>query len=180
MNLGQNIKKIRKDRRLTLVEVAESTGIDIATLSRIENGKMTGTIQSHLAIAKALDVHLPELYEQVFDAEDQTKTSDDEPVYTHSGGSTSEILINRVLDKKMMPVRLTLKGGQSTSVEQLPVGTERFVYCLSGKVIVKIREKANTINVGESLYFVSSVQHSFNNPQKITAVCLIVTAPPSL
>lgn len=179
MNLGKNIKKIRKDKRLTLIDIAEETGIDIATLSRIENGRMTGTIQSHLAIAKALDVHLPELYEQAFD-DAQAKVVDDEPVYTHSGGSTSEMLVNRVLDKKMMPVRLTLKGGQSTSVEQLPAGTERFVYCLSGKVIVTIRDKANTVSTGESLYFVSSVQHSFNNPQKIPAVCLITTAPPSL
>lgn len=178
MNLGRNFKKIRKDKRLTLVEVATTTGIDIATLSRIENGKMTGTIQSHLAIAKALDVHLPELYEQVFDSEDNPETPNEEQIYSQSDGSVTEILINRVKDKKMMPVRLTLRGGQSTNIEQLPAGTERFVYCLSGKVVVKVRDKESTLNVGESLYFVSSVKHSFSNPQKNSTVCLITTSPP--
>ena len=37
----------------------------MATLSRIENGKMTGTLDSHTNIAAALEISLPVLYKDL-------------------------------------------------------------------------------------------------------------------
>ncbi len=100
MNLGINIKKLRKRRHLTLHDVAAKTGIDMATLSRIENGKMTGTLQSHLAIAKILDVHLPDLYEKSLNDDKSAKPSEASAFFAHTGGSVSEILIEQMFQKK--------------------------------------------------------------------------------
>jgi transcriptional regulator with XRE-family HTH domain len=49
--LGKRIKELRKSKKMTLVEIAKKTGIDQATLSRMENGKMTGTLDSHMRLA---------------------------------------------------------------------------------------------------------------------------------
>lgn len=60
-DIGQTIKKLRVDRKIKLIELAEKTGIQIATLSRIEHGKMIGSVVSHAKIAKALDLELSDL-----------------------------------------------------------------------------------------------------------------------
>ena len=61
--LGTHIQQIRKIRKMSLTELAQSSGVQIATLSRIENGKMTGTLGSHMNIAKALGVDITEIYQ---------------------------------------------------------------------------------------------------------------------
>ena len=43
--IGKIIHKLRKDRKMTLVELAQKSGVALATLSRMENGRMTGTLE---------------------------------------------------------------------------------------------------------------------------------------
>ena len=62
MRIGEQVRKFREQKKLSLTELAHASGIQIATLSRIENNKMTGTLESHLAIAKAMGIELTDLY----------------------------------------------------------------------------------------------------------------------
>ena len=92
--LGMRIKELRKARRLTLVEVAKKTGIDQATLSRIENGRMTGTLDSHMKIAAVLNLTLPELYQDVLTIANESKekeTRQKVETFSHSSGAVAEL-----------------------------------------------------------------------------------------
>ena len=62
MHVGEIIHKLRKSKKMTLLELSNTSGVALATLSRMENGKMTGTLESHMNICKALEVNLPDLY----------------------------------------------------------------------------------------------------------------------
>lgn len=64
MNIGQTIKKLRKERKLKLSDISKKSGIQLATLSRIENNKMTGSIKNHSGVAKALGFKLSRLFEE--------------------------------------------------------------------------------------------------------------------
>ena len=64
MNFGNTIKKLRKTKNLTLSDISKQSGIQLATLSRIENNKMTGSLKNHLRLAKALGLKLSELFEE--------------------------------------------------------------------------------------------------------------------
>jgi transcriptional regulator with XRE-family HTH domain len=182
--LGTNIRSLRKSRGLTLTEVAKRTGIDAATLSRIENGKMTGTLQSHMAIAKALEVRLPDLYESVIETQARPSNGRGRPeppeVFSHSGGAVSELLTSNILQKKLMPVRLRLGAQGRTAAEEFPLGTERFVYVLEGHLEVVIKGSPHPIEEGQSLYFNASLPHHFVNKLKTPCSCLVITSPVSL
>ena len=65
MYVGDRIKGLRKEKKLKLKELAEKSGVQIATLSRIEHKKMTGTLDSHAKIAQALGVDVTELYREL-------------------------------------------------------------------------------------------------------------------
>ncbi len=62
--LGERIRHLRLERRLTPIQVRDKTGIDQATLSRIENESMIGTVDSHLRLARVLGVDIAELLYQ--------------------------------------------------------------------------------------------------------------------
>ena len=181
--LGERIKKLRKSRRLTLLELSKKTRIDMATLSRVENGKMTGTLDSHMQIADALGVRLPDLYEQVIDKVYEKKDEQARKrveTYSHSSGAVAELLTTGVLQKKMMPVILKLKSGGHTVTEEYSAITERFIYVTKGALEIRLRKEVCSLKQGESLYFDASLPHSFRNPLKSETEALSILTPASL
>ena len=181
--LGERIRKLRRARRLTLLEISKKTGIDMASLSRIENGRMTGTLDSHVRIAESLGVRLPELYEQVIEKvyeEKDAKARKRMETYSHSSGAVAELLTTGVLQKKMMPIVLKLKNGGHTVTEEYSEITERFIYVTKGALEVRLGKVSKTLKQGESLYFDASLPHSFRNPLKSDVEALSVLTPSSL
>lgn len=55
MNVGERIKRLRKERKLTLRELSEKVDISISFLSDIENGRSNPSLERLKSIAEALD-----------------------------------------------------------------------------------------------------------------------------
>lgn len=62
--LGKKIKKLRKERKITLMELSEKSGVSQGYLSRIENGKHDPTFSVLLQIARALQIQVSMLYQE--------------------------------------------------------------------------------------------------------------------
>ena len=58
MTIGQTIKSLRKDKKLTLTDMSAKTGLSISTLSDIENDKSSPKTSTLNKIADGLDVQL--------------------------------------------------------------------------------------------------------------------------
>ena len=181
--LGEKIKVLRKTQRMTLVEVAKATGLDQATLSRIENGKMTGTLDSHRRIAEVLGIRLPDLYESVIEKLNEAKdklVKQKVETFSHSTGAVAELLTTAVLQKKMTPILLKLKPKGHTETEEYPVTTERFVYVLKGAIQLRLGKESRMLKQYESMYFNASLPHQLWNKQKTESWLLSVITPSSL
>jgi len=183
MFIGKNLRKIRESKKMSLTDLAQKSGVQIATLSRIENLKMTGTVESHLNIARALDIDLPSLYKGV--------QIEDEPAHAISGTATTEsftfndkasfeILTTNIFSKKMMPVILKIEPRGATNPEQNPKGSERFLFVLSGPITVHIGDARHRLKQNSSLYFDASVKHFLENPGETAARVISVTTPVAL
>jgi transcriptional regulator with XRE-family HTH domain len=59
--VGPRLRRIRKDREVTLAALSESTGISVSTLSRLESGLRKPSLELLLPIAQAHQVPLDEL-----------------------------------------------------------------------------------------------------------------------
>ncbi len=62
MKIGNTIKRLRKQKVMTLEDMSSLTGIQVATLSRIENDKMDGSLNTYILIAGGLDLKLSQLF----------------------------------------------------------------------------------------------------------------------
>jgi transcriptional regulator with XRE-family HTH domain len=183
MDIGEKIRKFRTEKGLTLLELSRKSGVALATLSRIENNKMTGTLESHIAICNALGIGLPELYQDLSpsnSAPEVHTASDRTEVFVHDKRSVSEMLIPKVLDKKMMPIMIKIGSKGTTHREESKKGVEKFVYVLEGKVNAAIGEKRYSLNKGDTLYFDSSMPHYFENIGASDARLICVISPPML
>jgi transcriptional regulator with XRE-family HTH domain len=54
--VGAQIRRRRRDRSLTLAQVAEATGLNVGYLSQVENDKASPSLETLAALAEALDV----------------------------------------------------------------------------------------------------------------------------
>ena len=62
IEFGKNIKRIRKQKKLTQIELAMRINGDNNKISRIERGLYNFKISSLLVIAEVLDVEIEELF----------------------------------------------------------------------------------------------------------------------
>ncbi len=185
-NLGERLRAFRKAQKIRLMELAKASGVDAATISRIETGKMTGTLESHMRLSRALGIKLAQLYAELDEAQarelvSMQPASGQTEVYVHQAGKSSvAMLTTDILRKKLMPVLVTIEPGGSTQKEEARVGTERFLYILEGEVDAKVGHDAHHLKKGSTLYFDASLPHALRNPGRSTTRCLLVTTPPAL
>ena len=184
--MGPRLREARKARKMTLVELATICEVDAATISRIETGKMTGTLACHMKIAKGLGVRLAELYHGLEEERAKQGISAQRPasrteVYKHEAGRSSmSMLTADVLHKKLMPTLVTIEPAGRTHEEEARPGTERFVYVLEGSIEAVIGDQTHLLRRGSTLYFDASIRHELRNTAARLARCLVVTTPPVL
>lgn len=183
MHVGEIIHRLRKEQKMTLSELSEKSGVALATLSRIENGRMTGTLESHMKICDSFQISLPELYRDLSGPKNTPfvqKPSERTEIFVHTKKTVSEMLTPKVLDKKMMPLLIKLEPNGITHKEENKKGVEKFLFVLSGRIEITIGEKTYTLNKNDTLYFNSSVSHSMKNISNSEARIICVISPPTL
>ena len=183
MLIGDKLYEIRKAKKMTLTALSDKSGVQLATLSRIENKKMTGTLESHMAIAKVLGIDVVELYSKVIREQKQVEISQlskESEVFTHNEKSSFEILTKNVLSKQMMPTLIRIEEGGSTQQEQGAPNSEKFLFLLEGAVEATIDGKIFRLEKNNTLYFDSSLSHKFKNVGRNACKLLCVATPVSL
>ncbi|MBW1756991.1 MAG: response regulator [Deltaproteobacteria bacterium] len=60
--IGETIRGLRKDRGLTLKQMARRTGLSVSLLSQIERAESSASISSLYKVATALDVRIQDLF----------------------------------------------------------------------------------------------------------------------
>jgi len=184
--IGGRLRAIRKSQKIRLLELARASGVDAATISRMETGKMTGTLESHMKLSHALGVKLTDVYAGIEEARAREGVAVQAPagrteVYVHQVGKSSlTMLTTDVLKKKLMPVLIAIEPGGSTHKEEARVGTEKFLYVLEGTVEAKVGEATHPLKRGSTLYLDASIPHQLRNPGGRTAKCLSIVTPPVL
>jgi len=174
--IGNRLRKLRRERSMTLSEAAKGTDLSVSFLSCLERG------QAHASVA-ALQ-RLAVFY----------KTN----VLSFFGGAEQSgklVRPTRRIELSSEPgVHLELLALGSTAMEphlfRLAPGTssggsyhhegEEFIFVISGSCDVWLDEVEHyRLRAGDSLYFSSSQTHRWSNPYKQQAVLLWINTPPT-
>jgi transcriptional regulator with XRE-family HTH domain len=183
MKIGKRMRELRREKDMTLEELSKKSGVALATLSRMENNKMTGTLPSHTRICKALGVSLVELYRELEDeaklVETVAKKKRTEH-FIHAKKAKYELLVSKALNKKIMPLMIKIGHGGETQTEKNKPGVEKFIYVMTGTIEASVGDQVYTLKHGDSLYFDASLEHSFKNKTKTEADAICIISPPAL
>ena len=151
--VAPRLRDLRTRRDLTLTQVAETTGISVSTLSRLESGGRKPTLELLLPLARAYRVPLDDLVGAPATGDPRIHP---EPV--RRGGSTY-IPLNSgsgglVAIKQIIPVRRDRPRLRTHD------GYE-WVYVLAGRIRLTLGERDFELGQGEAAEFDTRVPHAF-------------------
>lgn len=171
-NLGESLRRIRKERGMTLIEAGEKSGMPMSTISKIENNKMSLSYDKLLRICNALEVDISQLFSGAAAVEKPpVPTSSgrrsinrrgtgyviDTPNYSHLYPATD------LLHKRAVPVFAEVHVRSLAEFGDLIRHPgEEFALVLEGAIDMHTELYAPLrLETGDSIYFDSGMAHAY-------------------
>ena len=159
--LGQKLRRLRRKRGKTLVDVASASGFSAGFLSQAERD-MTGLSLSSLSnIAQALGVPISELFTSPAQAAPDSHAGQRQSYTLDNMPQRYERLSSNYPGNVLNAVKLSLPPGYCS--EEVAHGGDEFVYVLSGNVVYQVNGHDYPLTVGDSLHFNPMQKHTIRN-----------------
>ncbi len=178
-SIGITLAKFRKEKCLTLKQLAEKVGLSAAYLSQIEHGKASPSISTLRGLAKGLSVRLVDFFEEELINDPVVMTpSRWSKVLIPGWQSDTRRLVHHIGTKRMEPFFTTIPpGGKNKRADAHP--GEEFGFVFEGVLTVIIGEESHEVGPMCSFYFSSALPHSWVNKGQEPVRMIWVVSPPS-
>lgn len=168
LNIGEKIRKLRKELRLTLQDLSDLSRLSKPLLSQIENNQVIPPIATLLKIAKGLKVGIHFFFEE---AEDKQKlvllrSSDLLSSRRRTGNDSPQSYLYHSLapgmrHKSMEPFLVEFELGNWDDSLLYRHDGEEFIYLLSGELEFHYGQETMILLPGDSIYYDSSESHGY-------------------
>ena len=172
--LGERLRLRRKELKLSMKEVAVSSGLSIGFISQVERGLTSPSLTSLTAIANFLRSDVTNFLSQPKSKSSITR-NEERDVYTiNKNGLQYERLSDSFPGHTLNSVIIhEMPGHRSESISH---EGEEFFFILEGAITIYIDGVVNILEAGDSLHFDSSRSHSaWNHTNKVTSVLHVCT-----
>lgn len=178
MGVGDRIREIREDKKLSTRSLAEKSEVSASLISQIESGKVDPSLSTLRKIAVALDVALFSLV-LVDDSEPTrvVKKHERKSVVFPNGGLDYSI-IHSDQNKKIAFMIGTLVPGGATSETLLNHPGEECLLVEKGTLTVYVGSESLELEEGDSLYFDSTIPHRLCNTRDEECKFFLIITPP--
>lgn len=173
--IGKNTISLRKQRGMSLDELAKRSGVSKSMLSQIEQDKTNPTVITVWKIAQALDVSIQELMESSPSSIIEVIRSDDAPVI-FSKDMSCKFKINSPIHMadNLELYQITLKPhGKNASMPHFPKA-EEFLTVISGRIKITSGDRSTLLNKGDTARYRADVEHVIENVSDETAEAYLV------
>lgn len=176
INVGKNIKSIRKRKGLTLQELAEKSGVSATAISAIERNVSSPTVTTLSAIGQAIGESLSSLLGE--NEISYVLTRSDKRVRLASEIHNVDFLslASGIPGQRFQPMLSVLKPGTTSGEDYFTNRGDEFFLALKGTLDVDLNGETVRIEEGDSLYLRGNTPYRWRNPSDRETHLLIVTA----
>jgi len=182
--IGFHLRRERRLKKLLLKDVANTTGLSVSLISKIETNKVSPSLSALHKVAKALGTSVSALFaieetlSQVVCRPEERPVAGRVQSMREWDGIEAEILVPYAAGRLLEGfVFIMQPGGHSGGLLQHE--GEECGYVLSGQLELTVGGKRHVLNPGDSFFFPSSVPHAYRNPGKSIARVVWINTPPT-
>lgn len=164
--IGEKIKVLRSKQEMSIEELANKSGLSVATLTGIEDQSISPPLGQIISLANAFEVAVGEI---LGDSGDSSfcivRSNAGRPVARFdSGGGTSagysyQSLGYKKQNRHMEPFMVTLTPSETFRPEPNQHVGEEILFVLEGQVEVSLSGHTDILNPGDSIYYDSDLPH---------------------
>lgn len=185
VSIGERVKELRLEKKMTIKQLGEETGLSIGYLSQFERGLSAIAVDALGEVAKALDVSLATLFAgldtQKDDPEELNPVVHGIELIPQAVGPQiyQSVLSHNQAGFSILPRIYTLMPfAEDAEIPELYAHKgEEFIYVLEGIVTVFLEDRKYILYPGDSILFDSNRKHNWMNRTSRNARILTVNTP---
>ena len=178
--VGQRIRRARRERDMTLEDLAEAAGISVAHLSRVEAGARQPSLDGLMGLALSLGVPLLEFLEEPEEPEPGTVVRGaTAPVFEH-WGLRFQPLVPEAGPEGLVAIKVRFPAdhvGNEHHDPQAHDGQE-WLYMLKGRLRLTLGTERIILEPGDAAFFNAQLPHRFDVFSKEDVEVLMVSCVP--
>lgn len=177
INVGRCLRDLRMKHGLSIRCLADQSGLNVNTLSLIENGRTSPSVSTLQLLASALDVPITAFFDY--------DTNKDNIAYQKAGQRVQAAFAHGTISD--LGAGLTFRGGQPLLVTIEPSANSgptpivhtghEFVFCLEGCIAYTIETQNYILEPGDSLVFEAHLPHCWRNASESASRSLLIMCP---
>lgn len=164
--IGTRLRELRKDRRLSIQQLADRVGLSIAMISQIERGLSTPSLRSLRLLAEALNVPVSWFFASSkghSESRHIVRRGQRRRLRVPDVGVVQELLSPASVNGIEM-YEVSLEPGGSSGPEAYTHEGEKLGLVIEGRLQLHIGTEVHLLESGDSFHFPSTQPHRFANP----------------
>jgi mannose-6-phosphate isomerase-like protein (cupin superfamily) len=174
-SFGQRIRSIRREKGLSLEDLAHETGYSADILEKIEEDMAVPPVSLVLQLSRTFKVDISEI-----ESEEEKKASK-RRVKSHKKRVDSYAytsLTRPGLDRHLRSYLVTIDPKTKHKGVEYHHEGEEFIYVLRGALTIQVGDNLTKLKPGQSIHFNSALHHKLDNPTDETTELLVVVYTP--
>ncbi|PWB49606.1 MAG: cupin [Anaerolineales bacterium] len=177
IDVGRNLHNLRNNRGLSMRTLAGLSGLNVNTLSLIENGKTSPSVSTLQQLASALAVPITAFFETVVTKNNISyQKTGQRPQAAFTYGTVADLGAGLTL-RGGQPLLVTLEPKANSGSTPIVHTGHEFVFCLEGKLAYTIEDHTFMLDPGDSLLFEAQLPHLWQNVGETISKSLLIMCP---
>ncbi len=177
--LGAKIRRVRRDRDMTLEALAEASGISVAHISRLESGERQPSLDGLLRLTFGLGVPFDELFEEPEEPGPGTVVRGAEAPFYESWALRFQPLMPEAGPEGLTAVKIVFPADRvDTEHHDHEHGGQEWLYMLKGRLRLTLGNERTVLEPGDAAFFDARLRHRFDVFSEEDAEVLMVSCVP--
>lgn len=182
--VGDRARLLRRQRGLTLEQVAERSGMSVGALSQLERGMGNPSLGTVGRVAHTLGIPVPSLLSSAPERSPVVRRGDRRPVSMHPEPGSGDVegrfeLMTPGPNHQLEVLWVEVPAGVSTEMTPYSHGGEEVGVVLEGVHEVHIGGVVHVLEAGDSITYASDIPHWYRNPGPATVRAIWIITPPT-
>ena len=177
IDVGTSLKVLREARDFTIRALAEKSGLNVNTLSLIENGKSSPSVNTLHQIALALEVPIVAFFDQGVSPSSIVHFKAGNRPQANFNHGTAEDLGLGLKDSPFYAIFLEINPQMDSGKSTIVHTGHELVFCLYGQILYEVEGKDFLLEADDSLCFEAHLPHRWRNISPSPAQVILVMCP---
>jgi len=189
LNIGQRLKAVRIERRMSQRELARKSGVTNGMISQIEGNSTSPSVSSLKRILDAVPMSMSEFFsdetdgaKQVFFRATELRELNPNAIIAKNSGDVNSLSLRQVGNNRSSTIQMLYEKyapGSSTGADLYSHNGEEAGIVISGTIEVTVGDQTAVLGPGDAYSFESRTPHRFYNSGDKECTIVSACTPPS-